>query len=135
GVLDLALRLPEDQAEHSAGLPELAEGLAVMLFEPHALDRRVGEVGPAISLRDGLYLAGDRGPLVCHLQEEDVGELFEVILVRQPVVAKDVAVRPQLLDDPVGEIAHEVECVTLKRTCSRTSSRARLRLPKYKRPS
>src|SRR5712691_568211 len=37
--------------------------------------------------------------------------------------------------DPPGQIAHEVECVTLKRTCSRTSSGARLRLPKYKRPS
>ena len=77
-----------------------------MLLEADALDRGIGEIGPAVSLGDRLLLAGDGGPLVGHLEEEDVRELLQVVLVRQPVVSKDVAVGPELLDDAVREIAH-----------------------------
>jgi hypothetical protein len=36
------------------------------------------------------------------LQEEDAGELLQIVLVRQAVVAEDVAVRPELLDIRLG---------------------------------
>ena len=39
--------------------------------------------------------------LVRHLQEEQVGELLEVVPVRETVVAEDVAVVPESLDEPV----------------------------------
>jgi hypothetical protein len=77
-----------------------------VLLEPDALDRRVREVGPAVSLGDDLLLARDRSPLVGHLEKEQERELLEVVLVGQAVVAEDVAVGPQLLDDPIGEVAH-----------------------------
>jgi hypothetical protein len=37
--------------------------------------------------------------LVGHLEEEQEGELLEVVLVAEAVVAEDVAVAPELLDD------------------------------------
>jgi len=37
--------------------------------------------------------------LIRHLQEEQEGQLLNVVAVRQPVVAKDVAVVPELLDE------------------------------------
>ena len=43
-------------------------------------------------------------PLVRHLQEEQVGELLDVVAVGQAVVAQDVAVVPELLDDLLGMI-------------------------------
>ena len=45
------------------------------------------------------------GPLVGHLEEEQEGELLQVVLVGEPVVAEDVAVGPELLDQAIG-LAH-----------------------------
>ena len=39
------------------------------------------------------------GLLVRHLEEEQECQLFDVVLVRKAVVAQDVAVVPQFLDD------------------------------------
>src|SRR5437867_2736228 len=63
---------------------------------------------PAVAPGDRLVLAGKRGSLVGHLEEQQEGELLEVILVGEPVVAQDVAVRPEFLDDAVGDFAHAV---------------------------
>ena len=52
-VLDLVLRLLEDQAEHPALLAQLAERLAVVLLQLDALHLRRGEVGPAVALGIG----------------------------------------------------------------------------------
>ncbi len=38
-------------------------------------------------------------PLVSHLEEEQVRQLFDVIAIAHPVIAEDVAVVPELLDD------------------------------------
>ncbi len=75
-VLDLVLRLAEDESEHPAFVAEFLQRLAVVLFELHAFHLRIGEIGPAIALRDGLLLAGERRTLVGHLQEEQERELF-----------------------------------------------------------
>ena len=42
------------------------------------------------------------GALVGHLQEEQERELLQVVLVAQAVVAQDLAVAPELLDDAVA---------------------------------
>jgi hypothetical protein len=51
-----------------------------------------------------LLLAGEGGALVGHLEEEQERELLQVVLVREPVVPEDVAIRPELLDDAVGAL-------------------------------
>ena len=73
-----------------------------MGLELGPLHLRGGEVAPSVAWGDGL-LDPDQGfPLVGHLEEQEEGELLEVVLVREPVVSEDVAVRPELLDDAVG---------------------------------
>src|SRR5690606_28462733 len=52
---------------------------------------------------------------VRHLEEEQEGELLQVVLIRQPVVAQDVAVGPELLDDAVGGVAHDFEALAFDR--------------------
>jgi hypothetical protein len=61
------------------------------------------EIVPAVALGD--LLLGAR--LLRHLEEEQVGELGDVLVVRDPVVLEDVAEVPELLDDVVGDGAHE----------------------------
>ena len=39
------------------------------------------------------------GLLVRHLEEKEEGQLLDVVLIGQAVVAKDIAVIPKLLDD------------------------------------
>jgi hypothetical protein len=41
--------------------------------------------------------------LVGHLEEQQVSELLDVIAIRHAVVAEDVAVVPELLDDSVDD--------------------------------
>jgi len=53
-----------------------------------------------VPLGDDRWLAPRRlCALVGHLEEEEVGELLDVVAIRQAVVAKDFAVVPELLDD------------------------------------
>jgi hypothetical protein len=44
---------------------------------------------------------------VGHLEEEQVGELLDVVAVGEAVVAEQVAVAPELLDDLLGVVVHE----------------------------
>jgi hypothetical protein len=105
-VLDLVLRLAEDQPKHSAFLPELPQRLAIVLLELHPFHLRVGEVGPAAALLDHLLLARQLLALVRHLEKEQERELLEVVLVGEPVVAQDLAVAPELLDEAVAGVGH-----------------------------
>lgn len=50
-------------------------------------------------------VVGRLGPLVRHFEEEEIGELLDVVAVGKSVVSKDVAVRPELADQGLG-IAH-----------------------------
>jgi hypothetical protein len=40
----------------------------------------------------------------CHLEEEQVGELLDVVAVGEAVVAEDIAVVPELLDNLLATI-------------------------------
>jgi len=64
------------------------------------------EVGPAVALRDLVLGAGFLG----HLEEEDVGELGDVVVVGHAVVFEDVAEVPEFLDDVVGHGGEKLKC-------------------------
>ncbi len=69
----------------------MVEEVVAVLFE---------EAGPTVLVG---YAAGLRvgriRPLVGHFQEEQIGQLFDVVAIAHPVVAQDVAVVPKFLDD------------------------------------
>ena len=61
-----------------------------------ALLARVVEAHPGVT----------KTALVGHLEEQEERELLQVVLVAQAVVTQDLAVVPQLLDDPVALLGH-----------------------------
>ena len=98
GVLDLVLRLAEDDAEH--GLRRRCRGSSacrVVGFEGVAVEG--DEAGPVVpGGNEGGLVVGRLRPLVGHLEEEQVGQLLDVIAVGEAVVTEEVAVVPELLD-------------------------------------
>jgi hypothetical protein len=100
-ILNLVLRLAEDHPKHARPFAEFFEGLAVVSFEIVAiqLQQRI----PAESLWDGgRFVEGRLRLLVGHLQEEQERQLLDVIAIGQAVVAEDIAVVPELLDQGGG---------------------------------
>jgi hypothetical protein len=98
GVLDLVLGLLEDDAEHARLLAERFEDVAVLGFELGAIE--ADEAGPvAVTRYERLLVVGRFGPLVGHFEEEQEGELLDVVAVGEAVVAEQVAVVPELLDN------------------------------------
>jgi hypothetical protein len=67
---------------------------------------------PSDARGNRLLFAGEPRALVGHLEEKQEGELLEVVLVGEAVVAEDVAVGPEFLDDPVGGVAHKASGCT-----------------------
>ncbi len=61
--------------------------------------------------------------LLGHLQEQQVGQLLDVVAVRQAVIPQDVAVVPELVDDRLG-IAHDPSPSRSSRTASRGAARS-----------
>ena len=63
------------------------------------------QAGPIVAFGDGRRLVVPQqrirraAPLIHHLEEDEVGELLQVVAVGQPGVPQDVAVVPQLLAD------------------------------------
>jgi hypothetical protein len=47
-------------------------------------------------------LVGRAGLLVVHLEEEEIGELLDVVAVGNPVIAEEVAVVPDFVDEIGG---------------------------------
>src|SRR5688500_4194485 len=45
------------------------------------------------------------GLLIRHFQKQEIGELLHVVAVREPVVAKDIAIRPELANEGL-RVAH-----------------------------
>ena len=96
GVLDSVLRLAEDHAEHVVRCAELIEDVDVVRLQRLARQlqqRRPGEPSRHDVRQTELLL------FVGHLEEQQIGELFDVVAVGQPVVAQDVAVVPELVDE------------------------------------
>ncbi len=77
GLVDLVLRLDEDGADQAFGLREVGQRLLVLLDEVHAVERQ--QVLPSVALGDGGVFAEEADVLVVHLEEEQVGELGDIV--------------------------------------------------------
>jgi len=100
-VLDFVLRLAEDHTQHSTLFTQLNQDVAVLAVKVFAV--QVFEAVPAQVLGDdGGFAVRRFGLLVRHFQEEQEGELFDVVTVREAVIAEEIAVVPEFLDDSVG---------------------------------
>ena len=97
GVLDLVLGLAEDAANEAAAVAQFGENGAVVGFQFRAF--QAAQAGPVVRERNGAGFAQELGALVVHLEEEEVGELFQVVAIGDAVVPQNVAVVPDALDD------------------------------------
>ena len=98
GVLDFVLGFAEDDAENARFLAQIFEGVAVVALEWDAV--HFHEAGPVVIFGDGgLVVVGRTGALVVHFEEEEIGELLDVIAVGDPVIAKEIAVIPDFGDE------------------------------------
>jgi hypothetical protein len=57
------------------------------------------QIGPSVALGKLIFAAG----FPCHREEEQIGQLGDVLMVSDPVVLEDVAEVPQLGDDVLGD--------------------------------
>jgi hypothetical protein len=100
GVLDLVLGLGEDLAEHAGLFAELQEGLDVVGFEVGAVEG--AESGPRVFGGDGdLAVVGRAAVFIRHFEEDEVGELLEVVAVADTVIAQGMAEGPDFGGDGV----------------------------------
>ena len=97
-VLNLVLRLAEDDAEHALLFAERLQQMAIMNFQLVAV---LGEqAGPVEAFGNGRTFVERRLALfIGHLEKEQKRQLLDVVAVRQPVIAQDVAVVPEFLDE------------------------------------
>ncbi len=101
--LDAALRLAENHPQRALLLGQGFQRVAVVLIQIRAVPRQ--QAGPVATLGNGRrpvvgqHGKGWLGQLVHHLEEDEVGELLQVVAVGQARVAQHVAVVPQLLPD------------------------------------
>jgi len=100
-VLDLVLRLEEDGARHAAFLPQ-----AVQRGQVLGLQRLAGLAAQRRPVETRRHLGGSAvrrlRVLVRHLQEQQVGQLFQVVAIADAVVLQRVAEIPDLLDQGGG---------------------------------
>ena len=97
-VLDPVLGLPEDRAERARLLCETDQDLGVGDLQLGAFG--VEELLPRVLGRHDLLRVQPPGsPLVRHLEEQQVGQLLGVLDDAHAVVAQDVAVGPELVDE------------------------------------
>ena len=89
---------------------QLGQDAAVVRLQRVAVEAE--QAGPAQLVGDGAGLAELVLLLVGHLEEEQVGELLDVVAVGDAVVAQDVAVVPEALDDGGGLGRHDGSLVS-----------------------
>lgn len=100
-ILNPVLRLAENGAERSRLLREPDEDLRVLDFKISSLG--VEQLLPGVfGGNDLLRVELSRRPLVRHLQEEQVRELFGVLDDTDTVVAQHIAVAPKFVDQAAG---------------------------------
>jgi hypothetical protein len=100
-VLELVLRLVENEGERALAGAELLQRVAIVVEQIVAVALEQRE--PGVGLGDEARLLVRRArTLVGHLEEQQIGELLDVIAVAHAVVAQDVAVIPEFLDDGGG---------------------------------
>lgn len=97
-ILELVLRLVEDQPEQALLVAQRLKGVAIVIEQLVAVF--LDEARPTVLLRHRALLVVRRpGALVGHLEEQQIGELLDVVAIRHAVVTQDVTVVPEFLDD------------------------------------
>jgi len=111
-ILDLVLALGKDLAEDALGAGELEQQFGVMRFQ---ISATFGfQALPVVRHRDGQFAAiGRPAELVGHFQEQEVGELFEVVAVADTIIAQSVAEGPNLANDRGGVVGFGGHAVRL----------------------
>ncbi len=117
-VLDLVLRLAEDDAEHARPLAEFLQRMAVMDLQIVAV--QLQQRGPAVTFRNRRRLVERRlRLLVRHFQEQQKRQLLDVVAVGQAVIAQDVAVVPEFLNESrrvhLNSVRHNLDDSAFKR--------------------
>ena len=99
-VLDAVLALAEDDTHHARSAPEFGEDVTVVDLQIVTV---TAQERLPVEVRGYERGAIERslGLLVGHFQEQQVSQLLDVVAVGQPVVAKNVAVVPELLNQAV----------------------------------
>ena len=100
---DLVLGLAEDSAQQARFPGQVFQGVAVMdiQFVPTFSD----QFWPSVICRDAVPLT-DFHPFLGHLQEQQEGDLFDIVQVGQPDVPEDVGVVPDFVDDGGAIVGH-----------------------------
>ena len=99
--MDLAAGALEDDAEHAALQRQLFEDLAVLVLQRRAVERQ--QRLPAQLRRDrGGLIVRLLGELVGHLEEEQQGELLDVLEAAEAGVLQDAGVAPGAFADLGG---------------------------------
>ncbi len=96
--LQLVLRLGKNQADGPALGAQLVQRVMVMVKQRIAISGQQRRPVKALGNRAGL-VSGRLAALIGHLEEQQVGELLDLVAVAHAVVAQHVAVVPELLDD------------------------------------
>ena len=100
-VLDLVLRLEEDRPQHAALLAQLMQRRQVLRFQ-----RRAGVAAQRRPVQAEGHLrrpvVGLFGVLVRHLQEQQIGQLLQVVAIAHAIVLQRVAEVPDLLNQGSG---------------------------------
>ena len=103
GFLDEGAGVGEDLLHQRRAVAAEVDQRELVGFQP--LGRGLGfQVVPAVAGRELVLGAG----LLRHLEEQQVGQLGDVLVVGDAVVLEDVAEVPELGDDVVGDGAHGV---------------------------
>ena len=96
--MDLAARPFEDDAEHPGLRAQLLKARAVPVFQRGAVE--VEQRGPAEFRRhDWLALVGRLGALIRHLEEQQQGQLLDVLEAGEPGILQDAGIAPGPLAD------------------------------------
>ena len=104
-VLDFVLGFAEDNADEPLPLSQFLQRMTVMRFQIVTVQFDQGFPRKAFGNgRDAIE--GRFALLIRHFEEEQKGQLLDIITIRQAVIPEDVAVVPEFLDDLLRVVGH-----------------------------
>ena len=96
--MNLTARALEDDAEHPPLRAQFLEALAVLVFERGAVEVQQ-RLPTELRWHNRFALVGWLGELIRHLEEQQEGQLLNVLEAREPGVAQHASIAPGPLSD------------------------------------